>query len=343
MRTARNLIMSEGHRIETSGEGETAFHAHGLFHFRSEPIQILQVHNLAKLALLLFITVATILMARHIDVRNPYSNGMVQIAHSAIDRTAFAFRNAIARVAPRMIAPPDPSAFEQEHQMSGRELMDQWSPFIQEASQRFSIPAAWIRAVMQAESGGRTMLGENQPITSAAGAVGLMQLMPATYEQVRKQNGLSANSLDPHDNIMAGAAYLRWLYQKYGYPKMFAAYNAGPAKLQNHLATGQSLPVETRNYVTRIGATLGAVLSLGGDQHKVNKPRVAAYRDLAKFTRPNGSRVSIDVATIVSVRRPLRGEYAHSVKSVISAGKVRQAVRESVATVKAAMRTQRTA
>ena len=340
MRTAHRFVVPASHRLETSGEGEAAIRADGLFHHRSEPIRILPVHNLAKLALLLFITAATILMAKHVDVRNPYANGMMQIAHSAIDRTAFAFRTAVSRVAPRMVAPPEVSAFEQEQQMSASELMDQWSPFVQEASQRFRIPAAWIRAVIKAESGGRTMLGENQPITSAAGAVGLMQLMPATYQQMREQNRLGANALDPHDNIMAGAAYLQWLYQKYGYPKMFAAYNAGPAKLQNHLTTGQSLPTETRNYVTRIASTLGTVFSFVKETPKISsKMRVAAvHRSLAKFTRPNGKIVWIDVRQIASVRAPLRGEYARSVRSVITSGRAKQAVRESVAVVRATMR-----
>jgi soluble lytic murein transglycosylase-like protein len=58
--------------------------------------------------------------------------------------------------------------------------LDRWQPFITEASLRFNVPERWIRAVMQAESGGQTMLN-GHPITSNAGAMGLMQVMPGTY------------------------------------------------------------------------------------------------------------------------------------------------------------------
>src|SRR3546814_948782 len=58
--------------------------------------------------------------------------------------------------------------------------VQRWRPFIAEASARFGIPAAWIERVMRAESGGRTRL-HGEPITSWAGAMGLMQLMPGTW------------------------------------------------------------------------------------------------------------------------------------------------------------------
>jgi len=88
------------------------------------------------------------------------------------------------------------------------------------------------------------MLGEGMPIVSSAGAVGLMQLLPATYGEMAAQYRLGDNPFEPRDNIMAGAAYLRWLHHKYGSPAMFAAYNAGPGRLEDHLK-GASLPAET--------------------------------------------------------------------------------------------------
>src|SRR6478752_1542731 len=78
-------------------------------------------------------------------------------------------------------APIQPSAFDEESTMSSAQLLDRWDAVMMEASQRFHIPQAWIRAVIRQESGGRTMLGEGKPIVSRAGAVGLMQVMPATY------------------------------------------------------------------------------------------------------------------------------------------------------------------
>jgi hypothetical protein len=126
--------------------------------------------------------------------------------------------------------------------------IDRWETYIAEAAQRFAIPQDWIRAVMRSESGGRTTLN-GQPITSSAGAMGLMQLMPGTYSDMRIRYGLGNDSYDPHDNVLAGAAYLRLMYQQYGYPSLFAAYNAGPARFDGYLLRGKSLPSATLSYV----------------------------------------------------------------------------------------------
>lgn len=118
------------------------------------------------------------------------------------------------------------------------------------ASKRFGLPESWIREVMDAESAGRTsILGV--PIVSAAGAMGLMQLMPATWSQMRAAHDLGSNPFDPRDNILAGAAYLRAMYDRFGYPGLFAAYNAGPGRYERFLA-GTELPAETMRYAARI-------------------------------------------------------------------------------------------
>ena len=114
--------------------------------------------------------------------------------------------------------------------------LDRWSAHITEASTRFGIPGEWVRRVMRAESGGRTML-EGRPITSRAGAMGLMQLMPGTWTEMRNVHRLGRDPHDPRDNILAGAAYLRAMYDQFGYPGLFAAYNAGPARYAEYLAT----------------------------------------------------------------------------------------------------------
>ena len=80
--------------------------------------------------------------------------------------------------------------------------------------------------------------------------MGLMQIMPQTWSGLRLRYGLGANPYDPHDNILAGAAYLRELHDRYGAPGFLAAYNAGPARYDDHLATGRPLPAETRAYVS---------------------------------------------------------------------------------------------
>ena len=117
---------------------------------------------------------------------------------------------------------------------------------IAEASHRFGIPASWIRAVIEAES-----LGDPR-VVSPKGAMGLMQIMPETWASLQSHYGLGADPFDPHDNILAGAAYLRELHDRYGAPGFLAAYNAGPARYEAHLATGEPLPDETLAYVGMI-------------------------------------------------------------------------------------------
>ena len=140
---------------------------------------------------------------------------------------------------------------------------DPWRPYIRDASSRFSVPQRWIRAVMQQESGGHEYRN-GQPITSGAGAMGLMQLMPATYADLQAQYDLGSDPFEPHDNIMAGTAYIRQMYQKYGAPAFLAAYNAGPQRLEDYLYKGRTLPNETVDYVASIAPNLGNELAMSG-------------------------------------------------------------------------------
>jgi hypothetical protein len=123
--------------------------------------------------------------------------------------------------------------------------------YVAEASQRFGIPEVWIRAVMRVESAGEV------GVTSTAGAMGLMQVMPQTYATLRGRLGLGANAYDPHDNIMAGAAFLRDMHDRYGDAGFLAAYNAGPARYEDFRAGGRALPSETILYMARLGPMLG--------------------------------------------------------------------------------------
>jgi membrane-bound lytic murein transglycosylase B len=121
-----------------------------------------------------------------------------------------------------------------------------YAAHIDEAAQRFELPASWIRAVLQAES------GTDPRAVSPAGAMGLMQIMPATWDELRVYYGLGADPFDPRDNILAGAAYLRQLHDRYGSIRaMLAAYNAGPARYEASL-TGKPLSPETRNYIAAL-------------------------------------------------------------------------------------------
>jgi len=124
---------------------------------------------------------------------------------------------------------------------------DPWGPWIREASRRFDVPDRWIREVMRQESGGR--VGATSPV----GAMGLMQVMPGTYRELQRRHDLGDDPYHPYDNLMAGTAYLRQMYDLFGSPAFLAAYNAGPRRLENFLYNNQGLPAETRNYVARVG------------------------------------------------------------------------------------------
>lgn len=131
---------------------------------------------------------------------------------------------------------------------------------IDEASLRFGVPAPWIEAVIAVESGGE------RNAVSIKGAMGLMQLMPATWRQLRADLGLGFDPFDRRDNVLAGAAYLRELYDRFGRQGFLAAYNAGPTRYQAYLAGAKRLPPETVAYVSRIEARLadrGAAPSTG--------------------------------------------------------------------------------
>ena len=253
----------------------------------------------------------------------PAAKPVHAVAHAARQKT-IAQKAGPPKIEPTKEVVKLPSAFEVEEQMSTHQRMQRWAPLIAEASKRFGVPQSWLRAVMLAESGGRTMLDENTPIISTAGAMGLMQLMPSTYADMRAQYGLGANPYDPHDNVIAGAAYLRFLRQKYDYPQMFAAYNDGPGNLEQRLAQGNMLPLETRLYLVNVTASV--------------EGRKGTGRLTAQLTRPNGDPVLIDCVAVVRVRAAMPDEYAPGVLTVVTVGKVRQGVREAPAKATAIIR-----
>lgn len=121
-----------------------------------------------------------------------------------------------------------------------------------EAVQRFGLPEVWIRAVIRRESGG------DPRATSPKGAMGLMQLMPDTWAALRAQLGLGPDPFDVHDNILAGAGYLRQLYDQFGPYGFLAAYNAGPRRYLDFIDRGRPLPAETRAYVVAVVRALSA-------------------------------------------------------------------------------------
>ena len=135
---------------------------------------------------------------------------------------------------------------------------DPWGPYIREAATRYGVPEQWVRAVMQQESG-----GEEQAV-SPVGAMGLMQVMPETYEGLRERYGLGDDPFDPHNNILAGTAYIREMYDRFGAPGFLAAYNAGPDRVDAYLAGTANLPSETVNYLASVTPNLGNEVPLSG-------------------------------------------------------------------------------
>lgn len=136
--------------------------------------------------------------------------------------------------------------------------ISQWQSFIDEAASRSRSPSPWIGAVILAESAGCESMN-GRPTTSAAGAMGLMQLMPTTWERLRERLNLGTDPYDPHDNILAGAAYLHELHDRYGWPGASAAYHAGPARYDDYLKSGRPLPGATLEYLARVGRSLARV------------------------------------------------------------------------------------
>jgi D-alanyl-D-alanine carboxypeptidase len=174
---------------------------------------------------------------------------------------------------------------------------DPWGPYIREASSKYRVPEQWVRAVMRQESGGREYLN-GKPITSNAGAMGLMQVMPGTYATLADRYGLGGDPYDPHDNIMAGTAYIREMYEQFGSPGFLAAYNAGPGRLSSHLATGKPLPSETVQYVAAIAPRLGSDVAPSGE--------FAAYARVDRSNRAYDPPARVMVAS--AVRRNPNGD-----------------------------------
>ena len=156
-----------------------------------------------------------------------------------------------------------------------------WDALVDEAARRFAVPPSWVRGVMQIESGGHIMLN-GRPITSTAGAMGLMQVMPATFAAMAERYGLGSDPYDPRANILAGTAFLREMYDRYGAAHFLAAYNAGPGRVDEHLRYGRPLPFETRRYVQ----TLAPQLLAGQDTSTtVESPQVQDLTSAAVMQR----------------------------------------------------------
>ena len=122
---------------------------------------------------------------------------------------------------------------------------------------------------MRVELGGN-LYQNGRPITSWVGAMGLMQVMPGTYDDLRgRYYDLGGDPFDPHDNIMAGAAYMREMYDVYGAPG-FLALQCRPEAARCLSHNTRPLPDETRRNVAMIGPYIM-------DSHPANRSPAEDY------------------------------------------------------------------
>lgn len=160
---------------------------------------------------------------------------------------------------------------------------------IADAARRFRLPPAWIRAVLCAESAG------DQRATSPKGAMGLMQIVPATWAELRVRYRLGSNPYDARDNIVAGSAYIRELLDRYGSPGWIAAYNAGPGRYEASLQ-GRPLPRETHAYVTAVASAIGSDTATTATGPA--RPKSSGWRTAPLFALPPAGKPAADSRTV---------------------------------------------
>lgn len=143
---------------------------------------------------------------------------------------------------------------------------EEYQTYVKTYSQEFGVPEDLIWAVIKTES------GFDSSAESDVGAVGLMQLMPSTFEEITnyrlKDRFDIGMRYDPETNIRYGTYYLSYLYARYGnWDTVLAAYNAGLGNVDEWLRdtkytdseTGslKNIPYkETRNYVKKVNKAI---------------------------------------------------------------------------------------
>lgn len=138
-----------------------------------------------------------------------------------------------------------------------------YSDFVKECAAEYRVPEAILYAVIKCES------GFDSTAVSAAGAVGLMQIMPDTFTYLCERTGDNYETgmlYDPKTNIRYGAYYLSMLYDRFGvWETAFAAYNCGPSRVAGWIEEGKAdesghlteIPIgETAAYVERVSAAV---------------------------------------------------------------------------------------
>lgn len=126
-----------------------------------------------------------------------------------------------------------------------------YTEYVERYADQYGVPKNLIYAVIETESGFRA------DAVSPAGAIGLMQLMPVTFEwltEYQLRENLPARKIsDPEINIRYGVFYLRWLYDRYSHwTEACAAYNAGHGNMDKWLQDREMTDEDGRLLVNRI-------------------------------------------------------------------------------------------
>ena len=136
-----------------------------------------------------------------------------------------------------------------------------FSEFVEEYAKEYRVPEKYVYAVIKCES------DFDSAVVSSSGAIGLMQIMPSTFDYLAKKLGNEYESgmlYDPKTNIRHGTYYLSILYDRFGvWETAFAAYNCGPSRVQGWIDEGKvaedgrltEIPIgQTARYVEKVAA-----------------------------------------------------------------------------------------
>lgn len=175
------------------------------------------------------------------------------------------------------------------------------APHAAEAAARSALPATVILRVMHVESRGRANA------ISPKGAMGCMQIMPATWRYLTARYALGSDPWNARFNMIGGALYLAELARQFGFPGAYAAYNAGPARYARHVRGAARLPAETIAYVASLsGAAPPRARTNGPTDRNLAAPR---WQEAALFlgaSRPRA--VAPEGSAPETAARPARHE-----------------------------------
>ena len=175
--------------------------------------------------------------------------------------------------------------------------MTDYADLISAASRRYGVPPEYLQAVMATESAG------DPTATSHAGAMGLMQVMPGTYAELRgRYPELGEDPYDPANSINAGAAYLSEMSRQFGGdPEMIlTAYNAGPGVAGAYTGDRSTLPTETQAYLEALlpqveGIPMSGRPALAPVPEMILGPVIGANAGIAPPLNAGQPRTALDI------------------------------------------------